>query len=71
MYRVYIEDFTEPTWAVDGGDTSTAIYVNKVIIECFATTMHNPKADNISEPKFWIEVPYAKMQIVNKIAILR
>jgi hypothetical protein len=71
LYRLYIEDFNPPIWAIDDGNPLNQQHFEAVIIEAIGFTYYDLAADNISKPKCWIRFPTAKLVIIGSTAILR
>ena len=73
-FRAYFNNFNETPflWSVDQGDISTEIKVRDwILIGATARTRVNLQADNVNDPKAWVEVEASELEIVNEIAILR
>ena len=73
-HRCYFNNFDETPflWSVDRGDISTEIKVRDwILIGATARTRVNLQADNVNDPKAWVEVEASELEIVNEIAILR
>jgi len=74
VIRVYMNGFHEGDliWSVDHGSIDTESKVrNVLIVGVTGTTRVNLDADNKREPKAWIEIQDARVQIANGIAIVR
>lgn len=74
MIRVYMNGFHEGDliWSVDHGTVATESKArNVLIVGVTGTTMVNLAADNKREPKAWIEIQDARVQVANGIAIVR
>jgi len=73
-FRAFFNNFNETPflWSVDQGDISTEIKVRDwILIGATARTRVNLQADNVNDPKAWVEVEASELEIVNEIAILR
>ena len=70
MLRVYIDDFTPPIWQVDSGPDTPSQKFEKVISEAVGFFNYNLEADNIKEPKAWVEYPEGFLKIINKTALI-
>lgn len=73
-YRVYMNGFHEPPffWSVDEGSIATERKVHDVLLTKITShTCVDLSADNIAEPKAWLEVTANSLQIANGVAILR
>ena len=59
-------------WSVDQGSIATEIKVRDwILIGATARTRVNLQADNVNDPRTWVEVEASELEIVNEIAILR
>jgi len=71
MYRVYVEDFNPPIWAVDDGDSKNQRRFEQVVWYAVGCTKYDLTADNVKDPKCWLEFPDAELRIINNTAVLR
>jgi len=71
VLRVYIDDFTPPIWEIDSGPGTASRKFERVISEAIGVYKYDLSANNIDQPKAWVEYPDAELTIVNNIAILR
>lgn len=71
MYRLYIEDFTPPIWAIDTGPGTEQMRFEKVVWYAVGETKYDLNADNDLNPKCWLEFPDAELKIINTTAVLR
>jgi len=71
MYRVYIEDFNPPIWAIDDGNPDNQQRFEQVVWHCAGCTVYDLNADNVKNPKCWLEFPDATLKIINKTAVLK
>jgi len=71
MYRVYIEDFNPPIWAIDEGPGTEQKRFEQIVFEAIGFTHYDLSADNKENPKCWIEFPEAKLKIIGGTALLR
>lgn len=73
-HRCYFNNFKEYPllWSVDKGSIATEIKVRDwILIGATARTRVNLQADNVNDPKTWVEVEASELEIMNEIAILR
>lgn len=71
MYRVYIEDFEKPIWAVDDGNSENQQRFEQVVWYAVGSTKYDLAADNVKHPKCWLEFPDAELKIFGTTALLR
>jgi hypothetical protein len=69
-HRLYVETTNPIVWAVDEGDSSTALHFSEVITSRPGSTNSNLEADNDKEPKAWIEFYDAELKEENGIGYL-
>jgi hypothetical protein len=71
--RLYLDCFkgSVPVWQVDTGPGTLAVKVSEVAIRgAHGVTKHNLSADNLSEPKCWLEYD-GEVSIHQGIALIR
>lgn len=70
---MYLDCFegSVPVWQVDTGPATLAVKVSEVVIRgAHGVTKHNLTADNLSEPKCWLEYD-GEVSIHQGIALIR
>ena len=70
MLRVYVDCTTPPVWSVDYGDISTEKHFDEVFVNCPGVTNHDTTADNVNNPKIWLEFYDAVLEEEDGIAYI-
>ncbi len=71
MLRVYIDSFVPPVWKVDSGSGTPSQKFETVIADSVGIFKYDLSADNIIDPKAWVEYPDGKLKIINQTALIR
>ena len=71
MIRVYVDSFVPPIWEIDAGPGTASRKFENVIAEAVGEFKYDLAADNIKNPKAWVEFPDGKLKVVGHTAIIR
>ena len=70
MIRLYIDKMQKPLWSADYGDISTEVHLEEVFIDASGCTNSDLSADNINNPKVWLEFYDAELRVEENIGYI-
>ena len=72
LWRIYFNSRAEAplVWSIDRGTSASEVKIREIhLVQCSGISHFTPKADNLREPRAWIE-GYGRVEIFDAVATI-